>query len=277
MRVNRFNRTGGGTDSKGNFEIQGVVPGPYVLLANAMEDKTQLIGRALVDVGASSVEGIVVTVAAAPEVAGKLILEGKTDAKLNSINVYLEPKGPAVIGGAGGQTNPEGRFVLHSVVPDSYAVNVFGLTGNVYLKAVRFGDADVTDSGLDFSQGIPPGELTVVLSANGGQVSGAVQNDKQQPAAGAQVVLIPEEAKRHISRLYHPTAADASGNFKISGIAPGEYKLFAWEQADMNAWQDPEFLKLFESRGESVTVKENSLESKQLKVIPAEETKQAPQ
>lgn len=277
MRVSRLNRTGGGTDNKGNFEVHGVMPGAYVLLANAMEDKTQMIGRALIDVGASSVEGIVVTVAAAPEVNGKLILEGKTATKLNSINVYLEPKGPAVMGGAGGQTDPEGHFVLHSVVPESYLVNVFGLTGNVYLKAVRFGDTDVTDTGLDFSSGVPPGELTVVLSANGGQVSGVVQNDKQQPVSGAQVVLIPEDSKRNVSRLYHVVSTDASGNFKITGIAPGEYKLFAWEQVDNNAWQDPEFLKPFESRAESVTVKEGSIDNRQLKAVPAEETKQSSQ
>ncbi len=35
---------------------------------------------------------------------------------------------------------------------------------------------------------------------------------------------------------------------------PGEYKLFAWDDVEQYDWFDPEFLKDFEARGESITV-----------------------
>ncbi len=169
--------------------------------------------------------------------------------------------------------NADGTFRLPYVTPEAYDVNIYGLKGSVYLKSIRFGDGDVTDQGLDFTQGVTPGELTLRLSAAGGTVEGNVQDDNQQAVPDATVVLIPESSKRSLNRLYHRAQTDSSGRYSITGIAPGEYTLFAWEQMEENLYEDPGFLKRFESRGETVSIAENSCESKQLKLIPAEETK----
>lgn len=138
---------------------------------------------------------------------------------------------------------------------------------------MRLGDTDVTEAGLDFTQGVPSGEITAILSPDGGQVDGTVQNDKSEPAGGATVVLIPSVEKRGNQRLYKITTTDPTGKFSLKGIAPGEYKLFAWEQIEMGAYQDPEFLKPFDSKGESVSIKQKSQETRQLKAIPSDDTK----
>jgi hypothetical protein len=67
--------------------------------------------------------------------------------------------------------------------------------------------------------------------------------------------------------LFKTTTADTMGHFSITGIAPGEYKLFAWEQIEESAYQDPEFLKPYESQGQAITIREGSRENAQLKVI----------
>jgi hypothetical protein len=47
--------------------------------------------------------------------------------------------------------------------------------------------------------------------------------------------------------LQFPTT-DASGKFTINGIAPGTYKLLAWDKVDNNAvMYDPDFLRPYES------------------------------
>ena len=81
------------------------------------------------------------------------------------------------------------------------------------------------------------------------------------------MVLVPAPEKRPIPRLYRQATTDAAGHFAFKGIPPGDYTLFSWDQVEMGAWQDPDFLKPFESHGESLTLKENSHESKQLKVL----------
>ena len=59
------------------------------------------------------------------------------------------------------------------------------------------------------------------------------------------------------------------GSFALKSVAPGEYKLYAWDEIEDGAYMDPEFMKPFESKGESVSVKEGSQLSEQLALISA--------
>jgi hypothetical protein len=81
------------------------------------------------------------------------------------------------------------------------------------------------------------------------------------------LVLAPEGRRRELRSFFKMANADAQGHFTIKGIAPGEYKLFAWSQIDDPDYQDPEFLKPYENQGEAVAIRENSRESVQLKLI----------
>lgn len=56
----------------------------------------------------------------------------------------------------------------------------------------------------------------------------------------------------------------------MKNLEPGEYKLFAWEDVEYGAYTDPDFLRPFEDRGQSISVQEGSHENVQLNVIPAD-------
>ena len=64
---------------------------------------------------------------------------------------------------------------------------------------------------------------------------------------------------------------DQSGHFHVQDVAPGNYKVFAWEEYDWMTAQSPEARKVFESKAASVTVGANGRESIQLKAISAED------
>jgi hypothetical protein len=66
--------------------------------------------------------------------------------------------------------------------------------------------------------------------------------------------------------------ADATSKFNMDGIAPGDYKLFAWEAVPNGAWMNAEFLARYEGRGVAVSVTPTgSTPAKpELKVIPKE-------
>jgi hypothetical protein len=137
------------------------------------------------------------------------------------------------------------------------------------VKSIRVGTEDALESGVNLTRGAA-GPIEIVLASNGGQIDGTVLNAQQQPAAGSTVVLVPESHLREQSRLYKNVVADSTGHFSIKGIAPGEYKLFAWEEVEYGAYEDPDFLKMFEKLGESFSIHEGSKENAQLKAIPAE-------
>ena len=45
------------------------------------------------------------------------------------------------------------------------------------------------------------------------------------------------------------SSSDSSGRFEFTNVPPGNYKLFAFESIERGAWQDPERMRSFESRG----------------------------
>ena len=93
-----------------------------------------------------------------------------------------------------------------------------------------------------------------MLGADAGQIEGVVTNDKSEPCDSVTVTLIPAGAHRSRPFYKFPTT-DTSGKFTINGIAPGTYKLLAWDNVDNNAvMYDPDFLRPYEAAAQTVEV-----------------------
>jgi len=90
---------------------------------------------------------------------------------------------------------------------------------------------------------------------------------QQQPASGTTVVLVHDDTSRY--RVGEKaTTADATGNFKFEGIAPGNYKLFAWERIDRNAWNDPAIMQEYERSSTPLHVEAGAKATVELRAIP---------
>ena len=260
-----------GIDAQGNFQLRGVTPGSYILRANYMEENKQYSARLPLEVGTSNIEGLELELQPPAEVEGHIVVEENGDLNGARLNVSLLPKMMIpMMGVNGGLVKDDQTFKLMNVSPDPYDLNVFGLPESFYLKSIRLGQQDVTETGVDFTQGVSAEQITVVINPNGGQIDGAVQNAKGDAAVGATVTLIPSAEHRSISWMYKTANTDQNGHFTIKGVRPGECKIYAWEDIEQGAQQDPDFVKPHESAGEAVSVKESSHETVQLKVVPAE-------
>lgn len=99
------------------------------------------------------------------------------------------------------------------------------------------------------------GRLSNMISRRS-NVRGSVADVDNLPAVGVWVILVPDEARRSSRRLYKSTSTDQYGRFELRGIAPGDYKLFSWEEVESEAWEDPDFLKDFEKQGEKISLQE---------------------
>jgi len=265
-------------DNQGNFEIRGVLPGAYYVEAYQQGDGKTLRAQQSIEVHESDVENLVLELQPGEELKGQLLVEGPAAGSLANAQIMLQEEGANHGYGVGANVKADGSFTLAEVQSARYSLSFCCgpvSSDNYYLKSARLGDQNVLESGLDLTHGVSA-TLEVVLSSNGGQVEGVVLNANEQPEAGATVVLVPDEPRRSQTRLYKDTTTDQYGRFTITGIAPGGYKLFAWEDVEDGAYEDSDFLKAFEALGEPKAIHERSRESAQLKLIPAESKKAPP-
>jgi uncharacterized protein (DUF2141 family) len=257
-------------NAPGNFELRGVTPGSYTITAQQVDEGKRYVAQMPLEVGNTNVENVSLVVAPGIDLTGHVAVEGTADVKFERVMIFLA--GPQAFSPGGmirAAVKEKGVFIVQNLFPEHYQLNVLNLPENVYVKSIRVGTEDALESGINLTRGAA-GPIEVLLASNGGQIDGTVLNAQQQPAAGATVVLVPESRLREQGRLFKSAAADSTGHFSVKGIAPGEYKLFAWEDVESGAYQDPDFLKAFEKLGESFSIHEGSRENAQLKLIPAE-------
>jgi hypothetical protein len=174
------------------------------------------------------------------------------------------------MGSGNAEVKPDGTFLMQSVYDGSYRVRVFGYPEDYYVKSVRQGGSDALESGLTISRIQPPTRIEIVLSPDGGRVSGTVMKE-QSPVSGAWVVLVPDPPHRDREEMYTTVTTDTNGRFSMVGLPPGDYKLFAWELLQGKNYRDPDFFSAFEDRAAPVHTQEGQQQTVQLDVISSDE------
>jgi hypothetical protein len=292
----------------GQFELRGILPGQYELMSNINDGNgRQIWGRTRVnvngelnDVALSIQPGVEVKVrttidGALPAYTMQASPQGLRGATVSVINGVVttgtQPTPPSPVptpthrvqlrSAEGiGVTAPfenvanqdtvfdpaTGTTVFRSVVPGRYSINVLPLPPNGYVAEVRAAGS-ATDTGIDING--QTDEIQVLLKTDGKRIEGVVRDALQQPAAAVRVVLVPASPSRRQNPLYYKVATtSATGNFTLNGIAPGEYKLFAWENVPNTAWMNAEFLQPYEARGQAISLGSNPTVNVELKLIP---------
>jgi hypothetical protein len=150
---------------------------------------------------------------------------------------------------------PDGTFTLSDVTPGEYQLKV-NAGRNGYVKMARFGAVDALNPPFHIGAGQAP--LDIVINLNAGVVDVLVLDDKLSPVRDATVVLVPEAPRRNGLDLYKAQGTDSTGRAHLTDIAPGDYRIFAWDDIPADAWQDPDFIRPYESPGRLVHVSEDS-------------------
>ena len=229
----------------GDFEFRAVPAGAYELSVRTQS----LWGGIPVSVDASNVEDLRVVLAPLAEVKARIAVEGEIKPKLGG-------HGLDFVGHRGNSTTSlfadDGSASAMKLEPDRYQVSFFGnLPPGFYVKSIRSGEADVLADGLTVTAS-GAATLEVVIAPDAGDVQGGVSDKDQQPVAGATIVLAP--AQRTRMDLFKTTTSDQNGHYELGSISPGDYKLFAWDDVEPGAWNDPDFLKDYEKQGEKIAL-----------------------
>ncbi len=259
----------------GGFIIRNVPPGSYNLHASWSDRESIEPHHATrqVDVGTTDVESVTITISRGIDIRGHVTWEGAPPGDLQYLHVRLYPVEGDLSGFRSEMLKPDGSFQFRNVPEGIYrpSVSLGGLEESFFLKSAHYGTAPITDTGFALQLGTEA-SLELTLSSRAGQLTGIVLTADSLPAVGAVVVLIPEPPRRNVKELFKSVTTDQNGRFIVTGITPGDYRLFSWdsvEQADWYDadWYDPEWLKPHETKGESIQFDENDRKSMNLTLI----------
>jgi sarcosine oxidase gamma subunit len=266
-------------NADGAFEIRNVQPGSYYLMAQGGDPQLQqrLAARVPVEVTSGDVRNVRIRLEPPLAVIGRITPE-KPDTALNLQNVRINFNSatPQGLGGRGGgrgaaggriEIAADGRFQTQ-LDADTYAVEVQGVPQGYYLKAVKVAGREVPDNILDLTYG--GAQLELVLANDSGAISGRVERSNNQAVANARVTVVPASNSPRRD-LYKSATTGADGSFIISGLPPGNYKVYAWEEVEQNAWMDPDFRRPFESLAASATIRDASGPNLTLRLIGREQ------
>jgi hypothetical protein len=267
----------------GMLDFAGVGPGAYTLRYIQISGETAKGGRRTVERGDSDVNDVVITATAAATVRGKVKSEGNPPANAAAsdskpISVALVASDVLVGPGAAATVDSDGTFAIRNVIsPGRYVVR-FDPPVGAYLKSIRCGQTNVTNSELDISDG-GESEMEITyrygLATLTGTVSRAPAGAADGPAPEvAHIVLVPKELDP-IGRgvLFSSTGTD--GSFSTGGIPPGRYRAYAFEVVDYSALHQPPVLKALESLGTEVELDDGASAATSLELISAERARRA--
>lgn len=248
------------------LDLRGVSPGRYELRAVfSVGPPNWAYSAAIpVEVRDKSIENLVVNVVRNTEFKGRVV-SSVPSLKLETLLVGLM----APADGGFFPVSVDGSVRLFNLPEARHNVQVRGLVDDAYVSDVKLGSISIYAEGIVPVTSARMEDLEVFIKANGGSLSGSVQNALKE-AAAATVYLVPEGARRQNSMFYRDVKTTPVGAFQIRGIPAGEYKLFAFEAAPpFGALENADFVARHEQRGLRVTVREGTtLPSLAIQVIP---------
>jgi Carboxypeptidase regulatory-like domain len=250
------------TDTEGKFELKGVPPGNYNLIAYQQGDDNSYYpaARQEITVGNDNIESLTIALSRGADFTGKIVLDGV--ARPNYLRVSLHDVGGKDWGYHGGRVKPDGSFELKNVPEGNYAIQVYGEDeSRWYVKSARLGSDDVLEHGLEVEKGTG-GTLEIVISAARAQLDGSVTQD-EKPVVGARVRIVADSETPYNRMRRRDTTTDQNGQFVLSGVAPGKYRVTARSPADSageDAKADPQ----------SVTLSEGGHKNIELKLVPVQ-------
>ena len=268
----------GHTNADGSFDLSNVLPGSYTLWVSGITkqdagkrgSRPWLLARQDLDVGPDDVNDLVLSIIPPVTLHGTLTFDGSTPQISSRPRILLFPAGEGSFGSmrnvAAGQDE---TFAIENLDPGRYLVRVQGVPTRFYLKAVLWNRQDVTQSGMDLSQG-GPSELEIVLREGAGTIRATIPGAPS--GLRTTVILVPDMAEPNGANVISGVS-QADGTFIMKGLAPGHYFGFAVERWT-TMLQDVSFLREMQNQGTKFEVSENQTTQMTLPVFSAEQMRQ---
>jgi hypothetical protein len=214
-------------ESDHSFMFRSLYPGDYTLSVKKIVQGAQTdLGFASVRIVDSNVRTNI-EVGRAAEVHGRVqgsqglaVTGKKITLEIFGSCFYLLYQSPSL--------EPSGRFVITNLPPGEYTFAIYSQPSaqSIYIKKAVCGGRDYAGRVFSLAVGTTL-DCDVVLGNDTGEIHGEVSSG-ENAAADVVVVAIPESGDvRRVPRYTLSAKTDAAGHYRVAGVIPGDYLLFA--------------------------------------------------
>jgi hypothetical protein len=271
------------TDAEGKFIISDIPPGRYRLSAERIgllliDKKSRTIqGQTLSLKSAEEATNLVLRMQPAGAITGKVLDRDRDPIPWASVMATRYP-GRSGERARSAEANDQGEYRIALLPPGRYLVAALS-TGDASDEMVRAepkGEAKDKTTEIRSYTTYCPGtadrnQAALVEIHAGDEIPLAINmvfgpDDKDQPVAGATVVVIPDAPRRKRLDRYQSDTTDEQGRFKLHGLATGEYNVIAVEGLEQD-YRDLEFLAEYASSGLPVRLEKGEHKAISLKAL----------
>jgi hypothetical protein len=258
-------------DDQGAFTFQDLQPGDYLLLAIDKSRNDSPVTYIQLPVGDDD-RGDVTLRMQMLEASGAFVLEGsdKKDIDYSGCHISAMPAASDLVGGTGAAAKRDGTFRLARLTAGRVTLTALCRAGGEsYIQSIMVGGADVFGTEIDSADLVGNG-IKVIVRNDAASASGAldISSEKRAALKSPVALLIPTDVRLRRTGVSVISAIDANNHYQHTGVRPGEYLAFAFEEANSSAFDDPHFYALVQSRGERVTLAPGESKTLSLKLLP---------
>ncbi len=245
----------------GTFHIDSVPAGSYILKAVSSGGGQPLEGEQRISV-AANLENVHLVLAPATSIPVVVHLQSRSSgAGSAGATHWNENRPPLSVGLQSTQPNTSESFstfqhrgsgnsglVLQNVEPGTYGVNLIPQEP-WYVQSASYGQANALYDDITVS----PGQsypLEITLRDDGASLTVAVQSSDSATPAKANVVIVPQPASNREPRVLRNVTATSTE----SGLAPGDYLVYAFDRIDGLEYTNPDALSPYASQAAHVTL-----------------------
>jgi hypothetical protein len=257
-------------ESDHSFKCSPVSPGDYTLKLKTVDTGVEKeLGFASVRVVDSNVCANIEAGRAA-EVRGSVV--GPQGLSLAGKLITLETFGPGfyLLHESPG-VDPAGRFAITNIPPGEFFFSVSDTHGeeSAYVKKAICNGRDYASREFALAVGTTL-DCDVTLAGDTSAIHGEVA-DGDHPARGLEVVLVPDSRElRRIPRYTRTAKTDVGGQYKMAGVIPGDYLLFAIPPSTDHEYFALDFPERHTDIAERVTVDPGTTQAVNLKAPEVE-------
>lgn len=227
----------------GVFDIASVAPGTYILRSGITREGRHLTGYLPITVGPDGADGIALRLEPDITLTGAItVADPATPVPAKqAVRLMLRSPAPLILSRTV-ESKDNLTLKLDDVAPGEYRLIPLFVPAPFYIKSAAMGGQDMLNGEFTVSQGAGP--IRIVLADDGGSIEGDVVNADGQPASGGVMAI----------RNGRAVMMSSTGRFKLQNLAPGDYKVYAWDDPFQVPYADDDWMKRYAGSGTDVTV-----------------------